>query len=295
MSGDPFRKALAGEPLRMPASAYNGFIDAALDLRNRRGQPSRPPPGGASDRAVVFILNASEDDVPRFGVLGIAGPLIDPADNPREFGARVMLSGDTPAIEDHFGKFAVAIEPILAGKVGRAMVDGVGIARVHVPAGAATPAAADVEDGNVERLKIAPDGAARILWIEPGDDGDKLAIVRLRDRESDVCIVELDQVGGAAGDESGPATWTYDVVDPASGVTLAEAVDPTAAPHRFARPAVGAMTAATFGYAHRAGGELALGWINEVPVQEACESSGEGEGEVEAEGCGCGDEEEEAP
>src|SRR5690606_30869047 len=92
----------------------------------------------------------------------------------------------------------------------------------------------------------------------------------------------LAQVGGAGGDESGPATWTYDIEDPATGQTLASAVDPTDAPHRWRRPAVGAMSAATFGYAHRdasgGGGSLALGWINETPVQEACGPGGGGGG-----------------
>jgi len=85
--------------------------------------------------------------------------------------------------------------------------------------------------------------------------------------------VELSQVGGDAGGESAPASWTYDVRGVESGALLAGDINPVAAPHQWRRPATGAMEAATFGYAHfqddGAGGrELVLGWINEAPAGE---------------------------
>jgi predicted AAA+ superfamily ATPase len=59
--------------------------------------------------------------------------------------------------------------------------------------------------------------------------------------------------------------------------TLASGVDPTASPHKWQRPSVGYIIPATFGYAHwDADGQLVLGWINEVPDQEACETSESG-------------------
>ena len=56
------------------------------------------------------------------------------------------------------------------------------------------------------------------------------------------------------------------------------AVDPVAAPHKWQRPSIGQMIAATFGYAHYVpndsyGYDLVLGWINEMVDQEACETA----------------------
>lgn len=86
--------------------------------------------------------------------------------------------------------------------------------------------------------------------------------------------VTLSQVGGGPGDESYPASWTYDVLDAITEELLASNIDPTVAPHAWRRPSVGYVIPATFGYAHRdAAGVVVLGWINEVPDQEACSST----------------------
>ena len=49
--GDPFKKATPGQKLRIPAAAYNAFIDSALDFqrrqRDQRGK-SRGRPGDES-------------------------------------------------------------------------------------------------------------------------------------------------------------------------------------------------------------------------------------------------------
>ena len=87
--------------------------------------------------------------------------------------------------------------------------------------------------------------------------------------------VNLTKTGGTQGTESAPASWTYDVKDVETGETLASGVNPVSSPHKWRRPSVGQMIAATFGYAHYgpdgSGGEqLVLGWINEMVEQEAC-------------------------
>ncbi len=280
--GGPLRKVTTGEQLRIPAAAYNAFIDAAIDTQQRRSSSKKQPRDAGSDRTIILVRNESEDDVPRFGVLGIDSPISDPEENAAEFAARVSIRGEEPA-GSHFRRFVIPIESIASGSVGRAMIAGVGLARVMVPSGASQPDAVDVTPGDVDHLSIAPGGAARVLWIEPGDDGVKLAIVALGLSPTATFPVLLAEAGGSGGDaETGP-TWVYDVVDPASGITIDDAVDPTAAPHHWKRPTVGAMTAATFGYAHRGtDGVLVLGWINETFVQQvACEGELE---DVEDEG-----------
>ena len=47
MSGDALRKVRTGEPLRIPAAAYNAFVDAAIanraSERNAIADPGRDP------------------------------------------------------------------------------------------------------------------------------------------------------------------------------------------------------------------------------------------------------------
>ena len=48
MSGDPYRKVQAGDPLAIPAETFNTFIDMALDWKGRRlGQSRDIAPGWA--------------------------------------------------------------------------------------------------------------------------------------------------------------------------------------------------------------------------------------------------------
>ena len=126
-------------------------------------------------------------------------------------------------------------------------------------------------------------GSAAILW-RAGGTGVQWAVVRLGNaRPMHVFPVELSQVGGDAGGESSPASWTYDVRGVGGGALLAEDVDPVAAPHQWRRPAASPVDAATFGYAHfqddgEGGQELVLGWINEAPAGEV-EDPGSGDEE----------------
>ena len=41
--GDMFRKVRSGSPLRIPAAAYNAFVDAAVDLRRRERTTNAGP------------------------------------------------------------------------------------------------------------------------------------------------------------------------------------------------------------------------------------------------------------
>ncbi len=60
--GNAFRKVKTGDQLRIPASAYNAFVDAALDLRGRqqnRGQTAQPGSEGRSG-GIILVRNDSD-------------------------------------------------------------------------------------------------------------------------------------------------------------------------------------------------------------------------------------------
>jgi len=267
--GDDFRKVRTGEPLRIPARAYNAFLDAAIANRAREREVGRQPARESLDRGVALVRNESGGAVDRFGVLGVSGPLIDPEDNERAFAERVALRGVAPSAASHRGRFVLTLEPIAESAIGRALAVGVCPAMVVAPAGA-SPRYADIDDGETGHLLGGESGTACVLWREEGD-GPRWALVRLGGAPNAVVPVTLTLAGGGAGDHQGPATFVYDAADAITGAMLLEGGDPVAPPHQWRRPSVGAMTAATFGYAHRdADGAIALGWINETFVQEAC-------------------------
>ena len=275
------RKVRSGDPLVIPAAAYNAFIDAALDFRQRTahlGQGAQPSFPQAS---IVLVRNDSGSNQNRMAVLGVEAPIIDPSANEEEFRNRVALSCVAPEEGTHEGRFVVLAEPIANGKIGRAYAAGVCPVKIDVPDEEHEWRYAEIADGITGNLKVSMQGSATILW-RAGGTGVQWAVIRLgQPVPMHVFPVELTQVGGEQGNEENPASWTYDVLDVVTGETLASGVDPVASPHKWQRPSVGQMIAATFGYAHYqpndAGEmELVLGWINEMVDQEACPDSGGG-------------------
>ena len=122
MSAD-FRKVRPGQPLRITAKAWNRVLDTVS---------TRPEFGGGEGaygriNHVVQIQNTTESTVPKWGVLSITGVL----NNPSSGAASLAQYQDTPILEggspagQATGKYVVAVEPIAAGKVGRAAIDGV--------------------------------------------------------------------------------------------------------------------------------------------------------------------------
>ena len=270
---DALRKVQAGQPLAIPASAYNAFVDAALDHRHRASRVGREARPAFRQASIVLVRNDSGADRERFDVLGVGVPVIDPADGADAFKERVALAGVVPVTGTHEGLFVVLAEPLASGAIGHAFAAGVCPARIDVPDGEGEWRCAEIAGGAMANLVAHPQGSASILW-RAGGTGVQWAVVRLGNASSmHVFPVELSQVGGDEGGESAPASWTYDVRGVESGALLAEDINPVAAPHQWRRPVTGAMEAATFGYAHfqddGAGGrELVLGWINEAPAGE---------------------------
>ena len=174
--GCHMKKVQTGQKLSIPAAAYNAFIDAALDYRRRTagiGQQAEP---SFRQSGIVLIRNDSGSDQSRLAVLGIDSPIIGPTSNEDEFKNRVALSCVTPVADTHEGRFVILVEPISAGKIGRAYADGLCPVRVQVED--EDHGFADVKDGDTSCLESRAGGAAQILWKEAGT-GLKWAIVRL--------------------------------------------------------------------------------------------------------------------
>lgn len=179
--GDDLRKVRPGDPLRIPARAYNAFVDAALETK-RRQQDRRAGElwdGGRSfiGGGVVAVRNDSGADLERYHALAIDGPLFVPGEDGPEksFQNRLAFKGITPTDATRPGSFAIAREPIPRGEVGLCVVHGV------------TPARVLIEDEEHAFAEVAPDesvltsagsGSAAILWKEQGV-GEKWALVEV--------------------------------------------------------------------------------------------------------------------
>jgi len=212
----PFR---GGEELTLSARFMNAVRDTVL-AKKRTERPIRDMPSESFRQAdIIKIKNESGSDRDRFDVLGISGLLYGPTDNLKEFKNRPNLKGTTPSLAYHRGRFAVLLEPVRSGKIGRAWVSGVCPARVEI----VDPSHmyCDILDSDATKLRSTATGSASILY--PGS-GDEWAVIRFGNREGvRLCkTTELWAVGTVA---------TLDVWEngttPSETITTGETIEAT--------------------------------------------------------------------
>ena len=172
------KKVQSGDKLKIPASTYNAFIDAAQAVKDNNNFLSATNKN--SDSRKVIVQNNSGGNLDKFEILGISAPYVTPTDNETDFQNRITIVGITPDIDDHKGKFIVLQEPIPNGKIGRGIISGETIVKVNVSD--EDHKFAKIEDGESGYLASGTSGSARILWKESGT-GTVWAYVRLGDSE----------------------------------------------------------------------------------------------------------------
>ncbi|MEX0744877.1 MAG: hypothetical protein WD118_04680 [Phycisphaeraceae bacterium] len=188
--GDTLKKVQTGQPLKIPAQAYNAFIDTARAHAQReqdRHRHASPPGSGAG---TVLVRNDSGEDRDRFDVLGLDAPLITPEDNLPQFTNHVALKGVLPTA-DYRGRFALLLAPLKAGRIGHALLSGVSVARLKLLSPLHTHA--QVAAGEAGYLLSSVGGAAQILWHDQPEAGQEdepvWAVVRLGPADSETQIV----------------------------------------------------------------------------------------------------------
>ncbi len=263
---NPFKHVRSGEPLVIHAAAYNAMLDAGQAVRNRRLNLTKQ--GSGFDSLFVHIVNSTGNPLERFSVVGLDGPLV--TNNEDAFCERIVMNGVKPT-KDHKGKFAVLQEGAEPDHCVRVCLYGVTIAKVRRESQSSSQKIrfCDIKENDTQFL-TSGGGGAEVLWH---DKQSNWAIIRIGSGKSTLFPVTLSQTGGEQGDHEKAASWTYTVTDALSDEELEKNVDPTASPHRWKRPGLGAMSKANFGYAHYDNDDqLVLGWINEVIEVEACDN-----------------------
>ena len=228
------------------------------------------------EQTLVYIENYSDHDLEYAAVVGLENPVHkEPTEDPNTFMySDIAFTTIVPSVASgHEGRFAVLQQAIPKSGRGLAIIQG--IVRVKVIFTTGTEKWADITDGSTATLTAAASGSAWILWREGSGTGTVWAVCLIgggtRRYAFPVTLAVTSGTAGDTGDATTKCGYKYDVTDSISGASMGTAVDPIVSPHKWVRPTVGYMIAATFGYAHRnSTGALVIGWINEVADQEAC-------------------------
>jgi hypothetical protein len=171
MPGNPFRPVSSGQRVQgFPRELWNGLIGELRGYAPETGDAVREL---TASQTWAFVRNDSGADLGEFGILGLGEPLILPATSVEQFKRRLAFKGELPG-STHVGKFAVLMQPLATGAIGRAVISGVW--QVVVTGAAAD--FAEIVAGDTERLHCSSSGSARVLWAESGS-GERRAVVRL--------------------------------------------------------------------------------------------------------------------
>lgn len=212
------RHVHAGEPLVITADDYNACLEAARARQMRQFDRGPAPVPALPAAGRVLIKNTSAAHRVRGDVLGITGVLFTRQDNPGGFYAGPVLTGTTPDADDHTGKFVVLAEPLAAGKLGHALIDGLCVTRVKM--NSEDDRFADVRDGDATQLDSAGSGLAQLLWIEPAGQrevtGTAVCLVRLGGAASPVECVRITAF------DAGNKAFLCKRIDDAGNVTGAQ-------------------------------------------------------------------------
>ncbi|MCL2623413.1 MAG: hypothetical protein FWD31_07075 [Planctomycetaceae bacterium] len=258
-----FQHVRSGEPLQIPAAAYNAMLDAAQAHRNRR--INHAPHGNGFGSLFVHVVNKTGTFLRKFDVVGLDGAAEQR--NLDEFRNRIIFRGVIPA-KRHRGKFAVLQEDAAPNMVVRACV--YGVTQAVIKADDQQLTWCDIQEGVTDHLVSG--GGTEVLWSDESATY-RWSLIRIGGGgRSALFPVRLSRTGGEQGDDTQVASWTYQVTDALTDEVLGDDINPTALPHQWKRPGIGALREATFGYAHRdKDDKLVLGWINETLYLERCD------------------------
>ena len=173
------RKVRPGEsalPALLDSARHNAVTDGLAYIDQQKHKEGGGPDQLRLQPGIVQIRNESGGALARFDILGISGVVPVYADNNDAFKAGPALTGATPDIDDHAGKFVVLLAPCADDEFAQAMIMGTTVCRVNVTD--AKHDYADIKDASATELYSGLGGSAQILWKESGT-GTKLAYVRL--------------------------------------------------------------------------------------------------------------------
>lgn len=166
------RRATAGQPFIPSASTWNQLVAGLESGRGNGAAPAR----GFRQTVTCLVRNLTGAVIPRFGVVGLGDPLLDPDDNEAEFLRQIIFGAELATGGDYELKWGLALAPIAANAIGEIVIQG--LSYCLLDADDTVETAGPASDGDVEALVAADCGLARVLWRQSGT-GPTWAIVCL--------------------------------------------------------------------------------------------------------------------
>ena len=115
-------KVQTGDPIQIKAATWNSFIDAAEYVKNLQSDQRGGSLSNGNYSGVILLKNGESTLFPRFSAMAITDVLIRPDANEPEFTGKCpafLGRKVTNAYEEY--PYAVLLEPVDAGKIGRAL------------------------------------------------------------------------------------------------------------------------------------------------------------------------------
>jgi len=168
-----YRKFVVGDPIGMSARLFNDLVDVS---KKESFSPVSDAGPFVRELDIVKVKNNSGGNLDRWNVVGLTGLLLSPTTNLNEFLMTPGFLGSASQTPRDQCNFAVTIEPIAAGAIGRAAVGGVVPVQVTLDPNNIMEWA---EVGSGVNLKNVPSGSARILALQNNGASTQWALVRL--------------------------------------------------------------------------------------------------------------------
>lgn len=184
-------KVRSGEELVIRASTWNAFVDAANWVKEQRLNRGGKGIRSGAGVGIVFVKNGESEPRERFTALVLTDISVTPETNEDEFLSCPSVFLGQKMTEAREGMpYAILLEPIEPGEIGRAMVLGIVPAMVTVQ-DSSDPYAEPVPNSSTGALRSSATGVARILWKASGS-GTQWALL---------------QLGGAGGGSGGEKAY----------------------------------------------------------------------------------------
>jgi hypothetical protein len=175
MAGDPLAKVSPGDAFRIPAEAYNAFVDAANAKRG--GLPPQVIRDWPSSPIIVQVKNITGVALDRFSVVVLGNPVFDADDNLDEFKNNIVFKVTAPGDPADRPTVAVLTTALASDSIGRAVVMGEVAVKVDVSTGQEAWKYAKCITSTTSKLAMSETPAcAIVLWKQSGT-GEKWAKV----------------------------------------------------------------------------------------------------------------------
>lgn len=214
-----FPRASPGNPLVIPADAWNAAMDVAEWFRQGRQKTGDSPQYAPRENGIVLVHNNTGEAIARFTAIALDHPGNYDANYPDRFlyAPYWESTEQKPRDPEDRGKFAIAQQPIPVDGNGLAMIHGITPARVLVDNRTKYFRNADVLADAVT-LQPTNFGSAQLLWVTPMDvldpASEKWGVVRLGNEYPAVIPFELkDDIAANGSGEAYPMLPYLDDAD----------------------------------------------------------------------------------